>query len=102
MATLTARAACRLHQAFIPKTKRAYTSMFKVFMAFCIVMKVAIHSVSVKVLLSFLECLVMNKCSATMVANYVSAIKACLTLYDLGFVICDHPNVKYYLKSTGL
>ena len=53
-------------------------------------------------LLSFLECLVSNQCSATMVANHVSAIKANLTLYHLEFGICDHPNVKYFTKSLRI
>ena len=102
MEMLTSLASQRLHEAFRPKTKKAYSAMFRVFMAFCIVMEVAIENVSVKVLLSFLECRVINKCSAAVVANYVSAIKASLTLYDLEFVICDHPNVKYYLKSLQI
>ena len=102
METLTSRVSQRLHQAFRPKTKKAYSAMVRVFMAFYIVMKVAIQNVSVKVLLSFLECLVINKCSATVVTNYVSAIKASLTLYYLEFVICDHPNVKYFLKSLRI
>ena len=102
MATLTSKASQHLHQAFSPKTKKVYASMFKVLLAFCIMMNVPIEKVSVKVLFSFLECLVINKCSATAVANYVSAIKASLTLYDLEFVICDHPNLKYYLESLRI
>ena len=100
MEALSARATFRLHEAFRPKTKKAYAVMFRAFVAFCIIMKVSLVNISVKV--SFLECLVSNKCSVTMVANHSSAIKACLTLYDLNFNICDHPNVKYFVKSLRI
>ena len=99
MDVLSARATSSLHDAFRPKTQKAYSLMFRAFVAFCIIMKVSLVKVSVKVLLSFLECLVSNQCSATMVANHISAIKANLTLYHLDFGICDHPNVKYFTKS---
>ena len=71
--------------------------MFRVFIAFCVVMKVSLTSVSVKVLL-FLECLVVNKCSMSMICNYVSAIKANFLVYDLPFEVCDYPKIKYFIK----
>ena len=37
-----------------------------------------------------------------MVANHVSAIKANLTLCHLNFSICDHPNVKYFIRSLRI
>ena len=101
MDVLSAKATSRLHDAFRPKTKKAYSMMFRAFMAFCIIMNVQLVKISVKVL-SFLECLASNQCSATMVANYVSAIKANLTLYHLNFSICDHPNVKYFIRSLRI
>ena len=102
METLSARATSRLYEAFRPQTKKAYAVMFRAFVAFCIIMKVSLVNISVKVLLSFLECLVSNRCSVTMVANYISAIKASLTLYDLNFNICNHANVKYFVKSLHI
>ena len=102
MDVLSAKATSRLHDAFRPKTKKAYSMMFRAFMAFCIIMNVQLVKISVKVLLSFLECLASNQCSATMVANYISAIKANLTLYHLNFSICDHPNVKYFIRSLRI
>ena len=68
--SLSSKAAERLHLAFRPKTHSAYASMF---MAFCIYRKACIVNVNVKVVLSFLECLVVNSCSYCMVANYASA-----------------------------
>ena len=58
-----------------------------------------IANVSVKVLLSFFECLAVNKCSVSVISNYVSAIKANFIVYDLPFHICDHPKIKYFIKS---
>ena len=92
----------RIQDAFRPKTKRAYMRMFQVFVAFCVIMEVALLDVSVKVIVSFLECLVANNCSASMVANYVSAIKTKFIVFDLNFHVCDHPKVKYFVKSIKI
>ena len=37
-----------------------------------------------------------------MLANYVSAIKASFTLYDLPFQVLDHPNVKCFIKAVKI
>ena len=98
MTSLFASATSRLHQAFRPKTSAAYTSMFKLFVAFCIYYQCQLFSVDTKIILSFLECLVHNDCSACMIANYVSAIKADFVLYDLPYTVLEHPKNKYFLK----
>ena len=102
MESLSRRASLHIQDAFRPKTKRAYMQMFKVFVVFCVIMEVALIDVSVKVIVSFLECLVTNKCSVSMVANYVSAIKAKFIVFDLNFHVCDHPKVKYFVKSIKI
>ena len=88
--------------AFRPKTHRAYESMFRTFVAFCLFTKSSLIHINVKVVLSFLECLVANECSASMIANYVSAIKASFIMYDLPFETLDHPKVKYFLKALRI
>ena len=70
--------------------------------AFCIVTKSCIVNVNVKMVLSFLECLVSNSCSCCMLANYVLALKAHFVLYDLPFEVLDHPKVKYFVKSIRI
>ena len=102
LTSLSAKASRRLSMAFRPKTYRAYEAMFKTFVAFCIVTKCIIANVNVQVVLSFLECLVRSSCSMTMVANYVSAIRASFVLYDLPFYVLDHPKIKYFLKSLRI
>ena len=102
METLSTQASSCVADAFRPKTRRAYTMMFRVFIAFCVVVKVSLTSVSVKLLLSFLECLVVNKCSVSMICNHVSAIKANFIVYDLPFQVCDHPKIKYFIKSLKI
>ena len=74
--SLSAKASQRLHMAFRPKTHRAYESMFRTFVAFCVFTKSSLIHMNIKVILSFLECLATNEYSASMIANYVSAIKA--------------------------
>ena len=100
--SLPKKAAVRTQAAFRPKTRQAYFRMFKVFLAFCICMDVSVARVNVEVILSFLECLVHNKCSVAMISNYVSAIKACFVLYDLPFHILDHQKIKYFQKSLKI
>ena len=98
METLSTQASSHVAAAFRPKTRRAYTMMFKVFIAFCIMMKISLSNISVKVLLSFFECLVVNKCSVSMISNYASAIK----VNFIPFHICDHPKIKYFVKSLKI
>ena len=102
LTSLSTKASTRLHKAFRPKTHRAYDTMFRTFIAFCIVTKSALSNVNVQVILSFLECLVKNSCSSCMVANYVSAIRASFVMYDLPYHMLDHPKVKYFLKSLRI
>ena len=64
---LIAQAMTRLYSAFRPSTQAAHTSMFRVFIGFCVYMKVAMADVHVGVLLTFLECLHVNKVSVIMV-----------------------------------
>ena len=73
--------------------------MFKLFVAFRIYYQCQLCSVDTKIILSFLECLVHNDCSACMIANYVSAIKANFVLYDLPYTVLEHPKIKYFLKA---
>ena len=70
--------------AFRPKTHRAYESMFRTFVVFCLFTKSSLIHVNVKVILS-LECLVSNTRSASMIANYVLGIKASFFVYNLPF-----------------
>ena len=102
LTSLSTKASHRLSLAFRPKTYKAYEAMFRTFVAFCIVTKCIIANVNVKVILSFLECLVLSSCSMGMVANYVSAIRASFVMYDLPYYVLDHPKIKYFLKSLRI
>ena len=100
--SLSRRAASRTQEAFRPKTRQAYTKMFRVFMAFCIYMQVSLMKIDVNVILSFCECLVANECSVSMIANYLSAIKASFVLCNMSYSLLDHPRIKYFLKSMRI
>ena len=102
LSTLSTKAALTLHRVFRPKTRTAYKNMFKTFVAFCVYTKVLLLQVNVKVILSFLACLVTNKCSNVLIANYVSAIKAQFILYDLLFTVLQHPKIRYFLKALRI
>ena len=59
-------------------------------------MKVALPDMDVNVILSFCECLVINNCSVSMIANYLSAS---FVLYNMSYSLLDHPRIKYFQKS---
>ena len=99
---LASKASLRSHQAFRPKTHQTYDSMFRVFVAFYLFSRILPVDVNVKVILLFMECLVQNQCSSAMVENYVSAIKSSFVLYELPFVVFDHPKIKYFIKSLKI
>ena len=96
----------RLPQGFIwrsgPRHTRPTLQCLRPFVAFCIFTKSCLENANVKVILSFLECLVSNAVSSCMLANYVSAIKANFILYDLPFQVLDHPKVKYFIKAVKI
>ena len=96
--SLSAKAATRLYQVFHPKTHGAHLTMFRTFVAFCVYTK----CLDIKIVLSFLECLVIIDCSTSMTENYVSAIKAHFVLYDLYFAVFEHPKLKYFLKALRI
>ena len=100
--SLSTKAASCLHQAFHPRTCVAYLNMFQNFVAFCVYTKCLLTQVDIKVILAFLECLVINGCSISMIGNYVSAIKAHFVLHDLSFEVFHNPKLKYFLKSLKI
>ena len=102
MASLSAKVSARSQEDLRPKTRQAYFNMFRVFVAFCIFNKMLLSKIDEKVVMAFLESLVVNHCSTCVVTNYVSAVKAYFVLCDLNYLIFDHPKIKYYLKSLGI
>ena len=88
--------------AFRTKTRQAFTKVFKVFLAFCIYMGVAMVEIDVNVILSFCDCLVANKCSVSMVVNYLSVIKARFVLYNMSYSLMDHPRIMYFQRPLTL
>ena len=101
MQHLVQKASTRVGKAFRPKTQAAYTAMFKkVFIAFCIHMGVQLCKLNVNVILAFLECLLHNQCSAVMIANYVSALKAKCVVHNLQYNLFDNLKIKYFIKSV--
>ena len=76
--------------------------MFRTFVAFCVYTKCLLVQVDIKIVLSFLECLVINGCSVSMIENHVSAIKAHFVLHDLCFAVFEHPKLNYFIKSLKI
>ena len=58
--------------------------------------------IDVNVILSFCECLVVNHCSVSMIANYLSAIKASFVLYNMPYSLLEHLRIKYFQKSMRI
>ena len=92
----------RLRDAFRPKAKRCYQLLFRNFVGFCVCAAISLRSVSLSVVMAYLEFLVSNGVSANMVANNISAIKANFVMYSLDHSFLDHPRVRYFLKSMKM
>ena len=58
----------------------------------CLMPKVARLCILENDVVTFSECLVHNKCSSSIVENYVSAIKASFVLYELPYAEFEHPR----------
>ena len=99
---LTSLATSRLTNAFCQSTKRAYATLFKTFLAFTIFLEWDIFQVTVFNLLCFLECLNYNKVKASLMANYLSAIKANFIVLGLDVSIFQDVRIKYYQKAVQL
>ena len=65
-------------------------------------MKVKMHCVDTKCVLSFLECLASQNTSVHMLANYVPAIKAMFILFHLDHRVLEDPKIKYFIKSVKI
>ena len=102
IADLSSRANIRMQRAFRDSTSRAYNSMFRVFLAFCVFARVTTSQISIDTMLAFLEFLVFNGTSNSAVANYISALKAKFILLRLDTTLFDSPRIKYYTKALRL
>ena len=98
---LTTAATARLQGAFRPTTAKAYSSMFRTFMCFCIFLEVNVCNLNVSHILAFMECLNVNQVSVNMISNYLAAIKANLVVLGLNTVPLDR-RVKYYVRALKL
>ena len=71
-------------------------------MAFCIFAQFSIFHLNTNHILVFLEFLVFNGMSTASIANYLSAIKAKLSIYAVDVSPFSHPQIKYFTRSLTL
>ena len=99
---LASRAAARVSTGFRQSTIKAYDSMFRVFLSFCIFAGADVFSLSPNFFLTFLEFLTFNGLSPSAILNYVSAIKTKFTIFSLDTSPLSDPRIKYFHKSLLL
>ena len=102
MKSLATRASARLQAAFRPSTVKAYTSMFRTFMCFCVFVNLDVSNLDVDGILAYLECLNFNKVSVNIIMNHLAAIRAKLVVLGLNPSPQDHKKIKYYLRALKL
>ena len=100
--SLLSKAQLRLHLAFRNSTAAAYSTKFRVLIAFCIFANISLTKVATNHILAFLKFLVFNQVSISSITNYLSAIKAKVVIYDLIVSAFQNPKVKYFTKSLTL
>ena len=99
---LASKAAARAHHAFRPTTQASYTRQFRLFLAFCCFIKVELQQITPLIVMSFLEFLVENNTSHTLIANYISAIKANMALHGLSVYAFQDPRITYFQRSLSI
>ena len=99
---LASSARGRLQSAFRPKTMSCYRMLFRLFVAFCVILQVSLTNVSMDHVLSFLEYLTRNGVIVNMIGNYISAAKAHFIMNNLDHSVWSHKTVKYFVKSLNL
>ena len=92
----------RLQSAFRQSTAKAYTAKLWIFIAFCIFAQFPMFHLTTSHVLVFLEFLVFNGTSTASIANYLSAIKAKLSMYAVDVSPFVHPQIKYFTRSLTL
>ena len=102
IADLSSRANHRIQQAFRDSTSKAYNSMFRVFLAFCVFARIRTSQITIDTMLPFLEFLVFNGSTNSAVANYISALKAKFIIFRLDITLFDLPRIKYFTKALTL
>ena len=91
-----------LHSAFRHSTSTAYNAKFRIFVAFCIFANFFLPELTTNHLLVFLEFLVFNSISASNITNYLSAIKAKLSMYGLDISPFYTPQIRYFTRALTL
>ena len=99
---LASRAAGRVQQAFRPATVASYRRKFRIFLAYCCFIQTQLSQLTPVILLSFLEFLTENGISHSAIANYISAVKASLSMYGISTLPFYDHRIKYFQKSLVL
>ena len=87
--------------AFRPSTRNAHMLHFKTFIALAVYMNFEVEF-SLSNVLAFLECLIHNKISPKVVANYVSSLKTVSKLFFIPSGALYHTSVSLYLRSIAI
>ena len=97
---LTNVAIQRLETALSDSTNRAYTRMFRTFIAYLEFHGLLLSQVNSILFLGYLEFLLQNDVSPPHLANHVSAIKTKFTLAGASTNFLQDPRIGYFLKSA--
>ena len=97
---LAAAATSRLSHAFCDSTKKAYSILFRTYLAFVVFMNWNFTQVTVSNLLCFLECLNYNGVKYLQMANYLSAIRTHYLLCGLDVASFSDARLKFYQKAV--
>ena len=95
-------AVARTASDYRPKTRRARTSHFTLFLQFLQFSRIDIYQVSHSVILAFIEFLQYNNLSHSSIQAYLSSIKKQFKLLSLPLCPFDHHSVALTLRSIAL
>ena len=97
--TLVQSALERLSDASAPSTLTAYTTMFRLYIAFMVFTGTALSQVKSLDILAFLECLNVDGMRPSQMQNHLSAVRGFYVRFGLSTDCLDNPQIQMYMKA---
>ena len=89
----------RLTHAYTEKTWTSYNHMFRIFMAFCLLVGTDVSTFGIDIVLMFMEYLAQNNLLVSTIRNYISAVTTYLKWFELDYQVLAHVKVEMMFRA---
>ena len=88
-----------LHMLIVKKTWTAYNHMFRIFMAFCLLVGTDVSTFGIDVGLMFMEYLAQNNLLVSTFRNYISAVTTYFKWFELDYQVLSHVKIDMMFRA---